>query len=567
VSLRDHPFRWAAGGTLVLVALVLVAFTPRYERMDDPNMTLIAAGRVLTDRPDEHLLSTNVVIGLALKQLYTAAPLVPWYGLYQIGTLAAAGVALSYALLRVNPSPWQAAIALLVFALLTAPCLVGVGFRTTAFLASLAGLLLLLAPLRGAAPWPRAADAAGVALLVWGSLIHFESFLLALAAAVPTAVLAAISGGVVRSLWRTLPALVVAVMVAGLYLFNLGYYDRDPGWQDFYDYQAVRAKYERNSYNLKDGATERVDAMFGWSLPDLIMFADSFDSNRQWFSLPRLRPTVEAVAAAPRRASAYDPVFWWWGVTNEMGTIVFGTLTAQLLLAGMCLAVLSRGLWPFLQVGVSFGFALVVAALQNTAREPTHDSVAFLFLAGALAGAALCPGRGDAHRLKTLLMASRVASGVAVAALVLWSLLDLAEKQQQYRQQQQEAVQMLHELAPREDQLFVVWNDRFWLNRFVTPLGNLDALKDVRLLSLSPLLRTPISERRLQAFRIDDLYRAVCERPDVLLVTDPFLIQVALNGYMQYHYKIDPDLIEVKRFGEGRFPNIIYRPAHPLPAK
>src|ERR1700722_17856110 len=85
-------------GSLVLG--VVLALTPRYETNDDAGMNLVAAGRGFVDRPDEHLLYSNVLIGLALKTLYQVAPSVPWYGGLWFLTAFAALFAVFFSCLR-----------------------------------------------------------------------------------------------------------------------------------------------------------------------------------------------------------------------------------------------------------------------------------------------------------------------------------------------------------------------------------------------------------------------------------------------------------------------------------
>src|SRR5436309_2613757 len=85
---RPAAVALVAAGLLALVCPGLL--TPRYETNDDVMMTLIASGRTFVDRPDEHLLLSNVLLGLPLSRLYAAAPGVPWYGLLQVATLLSA---------------------------------------------------------------------------------------------------------------------------------------------------------------------------------------------------------------------------------------------------------------------------------------------------------------------------------------------------------------------------------------------------------------------------------------------------------------------------------------------
>jgi hypothetical protein len=64
-------------------ALTLTRVARLFETNDDTAMNLIAAGIGFADQLYEHLVFTNVLLGLPLKAIYRVAPHVPWYGGYQ----------------------------------------------------------------------------------------------------------------------------------------------------------------------------------------------------------------------------------------------------------------------------------------------------------------------------------------------------------------------------------------------------------------------------------------------------------------------------------------------------
>jgi hypothetical protein len=93
------------------------------------------------------------------------------------------------------------------------------------------------------------------------------------------------------------------------------------------------------------------------------------------------------------------------------------------------------------------------------------------------------------------------------------------------------------------NQLVVIWADTLPLAKLVTPLGNTDAFRKMRGVSLSGLWPTPYTRRRLAEFDIADLYRAIARRPDVFLVANPKLM-LLFGRYLRTHYSIEPGLRE-----------------------
>ncbi len=535
--LRNHPFWVAVAGAAATVLLALTLCTPHYETNDDATMNLIAGGLAFADRPDEHLLFTNVLVGLPLKWLYGRAPAFPWYGAYQLTALAAAACGSAYALLRVNPSPRQAAVAALFLGVGVLPCLAEVQFTKTAFLASLAGLLLFLAPLRGAGVLPRAATAAAAALVVLGALVRFDSFLLACVMAVPAAAVA-VWQAPGRAARAALPLAAAAALAAALYGFNQSYYARDEAWSDFYAYNALRAEftdYQRVRYTPE---AEPAFRAAGWQDIDLGMMLNWFYADPERYSLDKLRQVVATVPPTPRRS------LWQTAVGEAKDLHRFPDLL-QLMLAGLCAAVLTgEGPRRFLLPAVLFGLAWGLAVSLGTYYW-LPPRVAIPFFCGVFAWTALRPGRPE-FLWPGLPGVLDAAAWLLAAGTLCWAVADAVQASGESAALHRGAVAALRKLNPREDQLFVVWRESLPFEEVVAPLEDPAVLRPFRCVSASSVLRTPFTERRLAEFDITDLYRAICDRPDVYLVSmpGPPPLYRYFQRYVEVHYGPPPEFRE-----------------------
>lgn len=568
-ALRERPFAVSAVAALAVTLGSVAAFTPRFETNDDVAMTMIASGVGFTDRPDEHILYSSILLGVALKGLYVAAPSVPWYGLYQFAALAAAAAGIAYALLRVNPSPRQAAAVLLFLGVAIVPCLVSVQFTKTSFLVSLAGLLLFLAPLRGAPP-SRAADAGAVALVILGTFIRFQSYLLAGALLLPVAV-AALVADPWATLRRGVPVVAVTVVAAGVYLAGFSYYNRDPAWKDSFALGNARVEftdYDRFRY------TEQTRPAFeavGWDALDLDMIRNWYYADRRLYSVDNLRRLAATVPPAPRPPLA-DPVAAVRGVLADPGLF-------RLILALPCAVALAGGVrrlaLPATLFATSAGLTL---ALNYFFWLPNR--VAFPLLAGVVAGAVLRPPDPNPPRAGTagyvLDRLALVAAGIGAVALVAASLAAAEETSDQFRRKREDALKMIQALKPRPDQLYVVWREWFPFEALVTPLGDPSPLRPLRCVGLSSLQDTPFFERRLEQFGVTDLCLAICERPDVRLVAIPPMVENLFRPYVRRHYLRDPALRLCFARPDSRPPVFVFQadrqhgtpatpPARPLP--
>jgi hypothetical protein len=521
----------------ILAVCAFGLFTPRWETNDDPTMSLIAAGRVFIDHPDEHVLLINVLIGLPLRWLYGLVPSLPWYGLAQIVTMLAAAAGIAYALLRVNPSFRQAVVVFLFFGVGVLPCFAEMQFTKTGYLASLAGLLLFLAPLRGAAPWPRVADAAAVGLLLMGSLVRFESLFMAGAMAAPVA-LAAAAADPLRAVRRAVPVGLAVAVALAFSLFNRAYYAGDPDWKDYYEYYQVRSlftDYQRYLFTPESEAAYR-DA--GWEKIDFDMLMTWFFADRDRYSLEKLREIAATARPSPRPTIRS-------GVEWAGRAVVEAPVLQQLALAALCVASFTGSGWRrFVLPVVLFGLAFALTVYFRTYYWSPPRVVVPLFSA-VVAYSALRPGPtrpGGQPDSVAAGVPGSVALAVCAVILVLRTLGGLADADADRLQRHREAARLVRQLNPRPDQLYLLWREQFPLEDLVTPLGDAAAMGRIQCLALGTLLETPFTERRLRKFGIDDVYRALWERPDVFLVTHKDL-QDYLRRYVLLHYGTELEFV------------------------
>jgi hypothetical protein len=134
--------------------------------------------------------------------------------------------------------------------------------------------------------------------------------------------------------------------------------------------------------------------------------------------------------------------------------------------------------------------------------------------------------------------------GIVIA---IWTIAGLVVQNiyrvETLRDSRQLLADMKDELHIGPNQLVVIWADTLPLAKVVTPLGNTDAFRKMRGVSLSGLWPTPYTRRRLAEFDIADLYRAIAQRPDVFFVANPKLM-LLFGRYLRTHYSIEPGLRE-----------------------
>ena len=270
-----RPLFFAAAIVTVLFAVVIWAIPPAYQTNDDAVMNMIAAGQGIALEPDEHLVFTNVIIGKLLKSLYIRYPGFLWYGWYLVATQWVATIGLLYCFLRPRYNRLRMVGFVVYFFTAGIYFLVNLQFTSTAILAGIAGVILLLQLLRTSLNSGRekfAVATAAMLLMVWGGLIRSDSFALTVLLATPVFLAAYWSGSASRQVGLTVFG-VMGLVTSFMFLaesYHQECYD-EPGWQAFGQYNPLRVKFNDEMWITYTPQTKHVFDQVGWSENDYQM--------------------------------------------------------------------------------------------------------------------------------------------------------------------------------------------------------------------------------------------------------------------------------------------------------
>jgi hypothetical protein len=534
-SLLDRPLLCSILVSIALLALVFLFFVPRYENSDDVMMNLIVAGRLFLDRPDEHLMYSNVLIGLSLKRLYELGPDFPWYGIYLYVSLALAIGGICYAFfLRAGDSSRRWLLACLFLAAFALPAVVTVQFTRVSGFAALAGLLLLITAERGRHLGIQIGVAAFFLLL--SCLVRIQGCLLVVVVLAPALAWFMLSPGGLRV--RTTCVLVLAGALAlayGLERFNGWYYAHSNGWQNFYEFNTLRARftdYRQVNYTSRgQAAVEEV----GWSKNDLRMLVQWNYADPVRFSADKLRRVLDSVETSDRARIGRT----WEDFKEDRPAdlnFVLATLAASSVLVGG-----SRRGWivPLLSLLTALAVAIVLFQyfrLPPRVYQPLFASV--LAVGTVHASGSLIPRGGWWRKTAGLL---RGAALLVLAWLLLGRTVALFLINARDLARHEEARDFLTALAPRESELYIDWTAMLPYEYLVYPLERFRlprAFHVVVLLTANP--RVSFTAERFRKFGITDLYQALYQRSDIFLFSRPELNET-LGIYMEEHYGIHVD--------------------------
>ncbi len=195
--------------------------------------------------PDPHMVFINIFIGKFLAFLYSISRSIPWYVIGHIVTIFLSCLVISYVIVDNKPSDKRRWICLGLFYVFFAyECYVNIQFTKTGGIAAIAGLVMIVRNVtKERVSYPQIVF--GFVLSVIGSMIRFNSFMIALSAA---------GAFYLVYLYFRRPKLkrivIISVILAAAGAFSLGLrlydtyvYEHTDGWDTYREYNLERAKF------------------------------------------------------------------------------------------------------------------------------------------------------------------------------------------------------------------------------------------------------------------------------------------------------------------------------------
>jgi hypothetical protein len=551
----DFAHRWPlAGAVLVVIPLLLlsiVVFQPSYDTNDDAAISFIAAGKVILESPDEHMVFTHFLVGLMLKWLYLAVPSVPWYGTYLFTVHAAAHIALVYMLLKQRLAPRWLGIYFLYAAVVGLMLLTSLQFTTTAFLAAQSGILLgLFAFARAAegdARLARRTTLASALLLIVAALVRWHVFMLFFGLALPAV------GVLVWMHWRQrrlivkaacLSALILAGLI-GLAHLNTVYYARDPRWSDFYSYNELRAKINDLAWVYYSPETAHVFPKVGWSVNDYGMIQSWFFDDPAVYGAAKIQELLDAhpwQETMPRqgrlknllRGLADDrqivPLL---AILPLLAFVLRRDIVAQRTLLLTCVWVVAIVLVTTVMrkppppriylpvLSFPLGLAVLLGALLPalaSAKDPTSDGPP-------------SPTPRWRRRFPIQVRFACIALATIGIASCLWA------QHKRGRQNYAKSEVFYHELAKiakDPNQLYIVWGVGMPFE-LMRPTDNMQWLSNLRMCIWGWTQQCQFHRDMKARFAASDLPRELPDRADITLVCHPACLPLMANYIREHH--------------------------------
>jgi hypothetical protein len=365
---------WLAGllCALVFFILYLIVFRPGYQVDDDITMIQLASG-YLGGQPVPFMVFSNVVLGFLLNFLYRLPTHLNWE-IWLFFTLNFLSVwCLVYIIFSLPLKSTYKFFGVLVVFLSESLFLLNITFTTTATFAVISGFVSILAAAYKGFHFPRRMFVFGGLLILTGSLVRIESFLLVLLLIFPSSLVA------YRffHLKNLIVGSGVAILVVALfYLFNLFYVKSSPQWNSFSTYNDVRSQLQDTPRvrlsNIKDSYTS-----VGWNFNDFRLFMSWFFPDEKLFSLSNLRYLVLHIPGTEKNIlSAALSYFYPSPYFDDLDSLPYFFMIAAGLISLGLFPSLRKAVWPLLFLLLTF--LILVFYLIWTEKVPLRVWDSFL---------------------------------------------------------------------------------------------------------------------------------------------------------------------------------------------
>jgi hypothetical protein len=547
----------------LLFVVSLTVHAPAFETNDDVVMSMIVSGTGASTQPDEHLVFSSFAIGLILKQLYTQLPWFPWYGAYLVGIHYLCQVAVLYCLLKWRYSRAAVFCFLVLFGSVGVQMMSRLQFTSTAVWATECGIFLVLNGLALRRDGQRQSGlkllGTGVALMILGSMVRFDSYIGAVAiSAIPVTILIWLQDRAtapVQRIWRT--ALVAAVLTQvgafGMQAAHQYYYSRDPAWQAYLAFNPYRVKFNDYCWTRYTTETKPVFDSVQWSANDHDMIRMCYFDDPQVFGRKNLQAIVEGFPWAREAVSLQKMQHWWHEILSN---VRLWPIWALILLQVWWARDRQFAIRHFVVLTLSLdAFICALMFLKNPPGRVYYPLIAFQALYTLYLMRYCDSSSGEETELTSstdrLLNEPRNArwhgthfQGFISGAFCSIAVLGLCVGQYKAHRDSRTAVRanrQLHtDLArvdPLESDLFVCWGASFPYDS-IRPAESNQVLRRIHLLTLGWPQQSPINDAVKAQFGIRDLPQSLFDNPNVYLLGKGTELAY-YRTYIREHYGTD----------------------------
>ncbi len=534
----------------LLMASTLAFFTPYFHLNDDTFKLFFAKGVGTSDQPSEFIGYSSTVLGLMLKGLYTAFPLLPWYPsyLYLVQFLAISAILYSF---QFGSFPqFKTLLFFIGSASIYFYFFKDLQFTLSASIAAQGALFLLADLWRQENPKnPRIKFGLAGILIILSLITRTSAFFLSGLMALPFCLYLAWGEKLTSFRKRFLFYIFfIGVLMAGLILFDYVHYNHDPGWKTFNRFDAQRVILQDYRNPPPDESTQATLASVGWTVNDWQMFLNWYYMDENIFSTEKIKALNDAFSKFNlygRNPESTLPAIF--SLPTDLTVTLFFCAFLFFVPVKPLKILLLNTLWVF----------LIFLYLIYNLRTPERLTLpALLFLLNGAILFAVPKKQSPDGKPSSSQPAVLIGMGLcALLTLQTFSFVthewELNHTRNYYREVLKNSLAAIH---PQPNQLYAVWDSSIQYE-MIPAFDDYESFRNFHTISLAVYQRSPFAYHFMDQFHLHNLFRDMVDRNDVFLICWPFELQWYLT-YMREKFQLE---IQPEEIFKSPFNFSVYR--------
>jgi len=518
---------------LLLFIAFYTTFYSRFGTTDDVEMQMILAGKGVLQSPSAYLRYTHLWIGQLLSTLYTYFPARPWYGYYLISAHFVGMTFLLYALLQIKASLFRIAVYSIIFLISETVLLQELQFTSAALTLEMGSIMLLyMAFSRPVNQWTKYWQASAFVGLVFGAMMRWDTFLLAVVLGTPL-LLYAIAQQVKFRLSKVIFCILIIGTAWGVDQLHYWQQGQNQAWEAYNEYKQLRINgdildYRNPNYEWTPSSADDYFYKVGWEYEDLTLFQHWFFADSSVYSYEKFKALQYAFQNCPLPPEHYEEKIWQFFIKYPLNDYVYYGFLVLI----FTLLFVQGNRWLYLTLGstllIVFGILSILFIYRHLPERVSFPLAFYLF---SLAALFFTYDRNISGR-------SKIFSFLFLTVIALSSLKTVTRKSSKVAFEKMYWSRALDSLDAQSHQLYVGGGD-YYMMPTMTPLQSLtDTLFDgFNMLDFGHLANTPTHYQQLETFGIQNIHTEAIGDTSIFLIHRPYSPFMNLYAnFIQRHY-------------------------------
>jgi hypothetical protein len=510
--LEKSPFLASLGINLLLFTIFYSVFYSRFGTTDDIEMQMVLAGKMVLQEPSAYLRYTHIGVGWLLSSLYSSFPDTSWYTYCMVSAHLFGMTALLYAVLKLKSSFFRLATYLIFFAIGETVLLQELQFTSAALVLQIGAVMLLYLAFSFKTPYKTWYISAFL-MLIWGSMIRWETFLLAVILGTPL-LLYSISQQAHQKFKHIAFCITIIITAWGIDQWHYSIHNQDEGWATFHRYKKLmsgQAILDFRNPNYEWSASTADDYFYkvGWEYEDLQLFKHWFLADSSVYGYQQFEALQYAFQDCPLPSEHIEEKVWQFFIEYPLDDYVYYSFLILIFALFLCHTDRWRQVTLLGSMGMIISILTILFVYQHLPQRVSYGMAFYLICLSSLFIAIDRP----------LSRRTKIWSLLLLSLFAISNLKTVTKRSSKVAFDKMYFTQALDSLDAQPEQLYIGGGD-YYMQATITPFQSLnDTFFDgFNMLDFGHLANTPTFYKQLQHFGIENIHTQAIGDSSIFLI-------------------------------------------------